>query len=396
MGMTDTETVETTETTETVEKVEKVEKLIQPDLQFAKDVVAAGGDSLKKCYQCATCTVVCNVTPEDNPFPRKEMVQAQWGLKDELYSNPDIWLCHQCSDCTAYCPRGAKPGEVLGAIRKMSLQEFATPSILSKLVGSPSGLLVLLALPVVILLGLISAFGNFPSKLPLGDEIVYAEFAPTLLAIDLPFTIAFFFALAMFFLGIKNYWGAMAEGKKLSGSVIASIKGVIVEILTHTRFDKCDLIPKRKISHMLLLYSFLILAVATGIGFARECGHLLGMELEHPLYIPMKILGNIGAVALLLGLAIVITNRFAKAAQLGLGSYFDWLLILVISTVAVTGTMAELLRIGNYAPVAYWVYFIHLVSVFFLFAYAPYSKMAHMLYRATAMVFSKMTGRNGA
>ena len=36
--------------------------VVKPDLDFVKGVIAAGGESLKKCYQCATCSVMLHLT----------------------------------------------------------------------------------------------------------------------------------------------------------------------------------------------------------------------------------------------------------------------------------------------------------------------------------------------
>ncbi|MBT9448257.1 MAG: heterodisulfide reductase, partial [Desulfobacterales bacterium] len=107
---------------------------VQPDLDFIRMLKKSGGDTLKKCMQCANCSVACPLAPDSRPFPRKEMIWAQWGLKDKLISNPDVWLCHQCNDCSVQCPRGAKPGDVLAAIRNMAIGEFAFMKPLAKIV----------------------------------------------------------------------------------------------------------------------------------------------------------------------------------------------------------------------------------------------------------------------
>ena len=385
------------------------EQIIKPDVNFINDIIAAGGESVKKCFQCATCSVVCNVTPEDNPFPRKEMIHAQWGLKDRLISNPDVWLCHQCSDCTAYCPRGAKPGEVLGAVRKLSIEHYATPGFLGKAVGSPKALLGLLIIPILIFAAAIMMQGH--SFFPEG-EIVYAEKFMKVPYIDVIFSAAALFAVFGFFMGVTKYWKDLTKNiekssnpwqKKVKGPMLAMILETVFEFMTHKRFEKCEVTNDRSRTHMFVFFGFVGLAITTTWAIAYLYGHeFFGIqktfwlnfgESPYPLYDPMKILGNFSAVILLAGILQVITNRRKNAEKAGSGSYYDWLFISVITTIVVTGILSEVLRLAHVRMLAYPVYFIHLVTVFFLFAYAPYSKMAHMAYRTTALVFAKYSDR---
>jgi quinone-modifying oxidoreductase subunit QmoC len=111
--------------------------MIDPDLDFINKVGALGGDDVKKCYQCATCSVACPISPDTRPFPRKEMIAASWGLKDKLVGNADIWLCHNCGDCSTRCPREAKPADVLAAVRTYTIEEYAQPKALAKAMKDP-------------------------------------------------------------------------------------------------------------------------------------------------------------------------------------------------------------------------------------------------------------------
>jgi quinone-modifying oxidoreductase subunit QmoC len=382
------------------------EQLITPDLDFVKDVLSSGGESLKKCFQCATCSVVCNLAPDDKPFPRKEMIYAQWGLKDKLFANPDIWLCHQCSDCTAYCPRGAKPGEVLNAVRKLSIESYAAPKFLGKALGSPGALVLLLAIPVVIFGIILSSLGHLNlASVPLNEkgQISYHEFLPSLY-IDSVFVPIALFAVISLAIGVSRYWKTMVHAAgpvTPKGSIWNAIYATISEILSHTRFEKCNLTKTRRISHLLVFYSFIGLAITTawavvylyGPGIMRLLGAgpfkwMLGPS-PYPLTDPVKWLANASALALLIGIVLVIRNRVKNKEKAGLGGYYDWLFISIVSAIMATGILSELVRLANIAVLAYIIYFTHLVVVFFLFAYAPFSKMAHMLYRATAMVFEK-------
>jgi len=152
---------------------------IEPDLDFIAQINSDSGLNLKKCYQCATCSVVCTLSDDDQPFPRKEMIYASWGLKDRLIANPDIWLCYNCGDCSTLCPRDARPGDVLNTLRKMSIGEYSKPAVLHRLLNDIRKLPLLFIIPALIILAMGFATG-FMNLSPGGDRIVFAHFCPFL------------------------------------------------------------------------------------------------------------------------------------------------------------------------------------------------------------------------
>uniref|UniRef100_A0A7C3REJ0 (Fe-S)-binding protein n=1 Tax=Archaeoglobus fulgidus TaxID=2234 RepID=A0A7C3REJ0_ARCFL len=375
---------------------------MEVDTQFVKDVVGFGGKTLKRCYQCATCSVVCPQSPEEAPFPRKEMIWAQWGLKDKLIRDADIWLCHQCNDCSEYCPRGAKPGEVLGAIRAKVIQELAFPSFFAKILMKPAGIVVYFAIPIILTLLYLSIASP---EIPEG-EIVIGKFIPHQ-HIEVAGFLVGGWALLVAAIGAYRFWtginsevskvyeyrlgeNAELEAVKASPRFIECFFWSVIDILKHSRFAECVTARYRYFAHFMIFWGFIILGIAT----LGDIIYIYGLgveELALPPTDPVKIVGNLGAVLLIAGSLWAITARFSSE-KLGYGTYFDWLFLGTIFAIGLTGVGIEALRYAG-SVAAYYMYLAHLVLVFTLIAYAPYSKFAHLLYRTLAYTWAKSVGR---
>ncbi len=75
-----------------------------------------GGEILKLCYQCGTCTAVCPWNKVRNFIVRRIMHQGQMGLID--FEDEDVWLCATCNNCVKRCPRGVEIIDVMRALRR--------------------------------------------------------------------------------------------------------------------------------------------------------------------------------------------------------------------------------------------------------------------------------------
>ncbi len=371
--------------------------MIEPDLNFIKEIGIMGGDDLKKCYQCATCSVACPISPDNHPFPRKEMIAASWGLKDRLVGNADIWLCHNCGDCTTRCPREAKPGDVLAAIRTYAIKEYAFPKKLAEMVNDPKKLPHILAIPAVlfIVLGVITGLLDFT---PEGDHVAHANFFSTWL-VDLIFVPATFFAIAVFGMGLKRFLSdihqnALIEGKTDKEKIepvefVKALGRIIPTILKHQKFTECGENRERSTSHMMVLYGFIGLFIVTNIFFVVL--YVFGIHGPYSQLNPVKWLANVAGVTLVIGSLLMIKKRLDQKDQKS--TYKDWFLVGMVFAVAITGMLTEMTRLGGAAGLTYFIYFIHLITVFCIIAYLPYTKLAHLVYRTVAMAYAEYSNR---
>jgi quinone-modifying oxidoreductase subunit QmoC len=363
---------------------------VKPDKEFAKEIIGSGGEKLKQCFQCATCSVACSLSPDEHPFPRKEMIWAQWGLKDKLLGDPDVWLCHRCSDCNVHCPRGAAPGDVLAAVRDYTIKHYSVPRFLGKAVGTLAMLPIMLIIPAVLITALLAGIGHL--HIPDG-EVIYEHFLP-----HLPLQ-AFFggfavLAMVICIVGGRRFWQDMNKqlppGHK-TNPIGPSVIGAVKDIFTHIKFRDCTRSRSRYFSHLLTFYGFAGLFITTvAVVISAYIFHYYPLPLWHPL----KIFGNFSTVLMVVGVSWIMLDRANQRQGYEKSTNRDWTFVGILGTVAFTGILTEVLRYANVPPVAYPVYFIHLVVVFALLIYLPYSRFAHMIYRTVALVHARYSGRD--
>ncbi len=369
--------------------------LIKPDTKFIKEVRELGGEALKSCFQCGTCTVICTQSPSDNPYPRKEMIWAQWGLKDRLLKDPDIWLCHRCNDCSTSCPRGAKPGDVLAALRSKAIMHYAVPRFIAKAFSSVKYLPLILAIPAVLLFVFLWALGDLP--FPEG-EIIFRNFIPISHAyIGMGAIVAFVFTVAA--IGGLKFWKDINRsevsqksnpGKK--DGFLKSFIAAFINILKHSDFLKCGVSKSRYLAHLGIFFGFALFLLSD---FFASVYHLAGIESPYPQLGLVKIVAHMGTVLILAGCSVAIYRRFFGKNN-EKTTYSDWFLIWMLLSVVLTGIAVEVLRLSELATPAYSLYVVHLWTMFTLLIYAPFSKGAHLLYRTLAMTYAKQIGREAS
>jgi quinone-modifying oxidoreductase subunit QmoC len=178
------------------------------------------------------------------------------------------------------------------------------------------------------------------------------------------------------------------------------------EIFSHSKFRSCGLNHPRAIGHMLLLYGFIGAMFTTGAVFVfifiPHYLHLLGAESLHSFFElpvelphPVKVLGALSGMALCIGGGMLIYRRMTNKDNVGANGYADNLFLWVMFLTGLTGMAAWLVRHTGVPVLAYGSYFIHIVCVYFLLWYMPYSKFAHMIYRSLAIIHARCIGRDG-
>jgi heterodisulfide reductase subunit C2 len=113
------------------------------DPGFADEIAAIpGGDRLRECFQCGTCSAVCPLSAYMDITPRQLIAMTRAGMKDEVLGSVSIWVCAGCYACTAACPKQIPITDMMYALKRTAIREgvhprrFGTPVLAREFVGS--------------------------------------------------------------------------------------------------------------------------------------------------------------------------------------------------------------------------------------------------------------------
>jgi heterodisulfide reductase subunit C len=93
-----------------------------------------GGEQIKFCFQCGTCAAGCPVrTVRENFNPRTIIRMVLLGMRKEVLSSKEIWMCSNCYICYERCPQDVRFTDIIFALRNIAAREgYTHPSFVKQ------------------------------------------------------------------------------------------------------------------------------------------------------------------------------------------------------------------------------------------------------------------------
>lgn len=89
--------------------------------------IIPGGERLRKCIQCGTCTGSCPVSYAMDLSPREVIARFRAGDIESILRSRTIWICASCYQCTARCPVEIKITDLLYALKRVAMDKKIRP-----------------------------------------------------------------------------------------------------------------------------------------------------------------------------------------------------------------------------------------------------------------------------
>jgi citrate/tricarballylate utilization protein len=347
---------------------------------------------LEVCNACRYCEGYCAV------FPALER-KRRFSPEDVVYLAN---LCHDCRACFYACmyapPHefGVNIPKALAEVREQTYSQYALPTVVSNLARRNAWLLVIGGIVSLLFFGIVAV------RSP--DGLFATHQGPGAFYSVIPYLVMMVPALLM---SLYAVWvmlaGAWAFTRDIGARNNVTLKQTLAAAgeafsLRYLRGGTAGgcFYPSERTSnarlafHMLVFYGFISAFVATIIAALLQ--DVFGQEPPYAILSAPVLFGSLGGIAIVVGATGLLVLKWrsdrepADARSLSL----DWLFLLSLNVVAITGMLLLILR---ETPAMGVLLVIHLAAVLALYVSAPYGKFAHFLYRYAALVQNHIDSR---
>lgn len=358
------------------------------DPNLLSEVRKYGRFDTNACYQCGSCTISCNLIQDSISFPRKIIRYAIIGLKNQLNSSVEPWICHDCGDCSIICPRQANPRESMATLRRYLSSQYDWTGLASKINSSKVWYISSIILFFLLVPLLVVFYHLYISEMEYSDFITTPMGLEHMFGLIKDFTLIVILVPFIFLLSnaFRMYWFTMHKGNMIKIPFflyVTEARAYITHSVTHKWFKKC---PEkiRWPKHWILAFGCVLMLVILVFFLSW-----FQTDNIYPIYHPQRWLGYLATIFLVYGSIDILIGRIRKNKEIHKFSVFgDYAFPTMLLLTALSGLAVHIFRYMGLELTTHFAYALHIaITVPMLIIEIPFGKMSHMIYRPLAIYF---------